>query len=187
MNTMVSSETQMAGSEYHKRQDGGWVVFDVTPAPVPKYTYIVIMGGIACLFGLLVGPVGWLTLLPIGAFGVWFGYFRDMRPPAHRQPTTFRVSPSAVEAHGKSFAKEDIHRLIIKNGISNEVIPNVAFVNPAMGAAMGAAYRVKVARVSNSLELETGGRAYPLAGGMDQTTAFGLLHDVSKVLGLGIA
>lgn len=184
---VVSSETEMRGSEYHKRQDGSWVAFDVTPAPVPKYTYIVIMGVVAGLFGLILGPFGWLILLPLGAFAIWFGYFRDMRPPAHRQPTTFRVSPTSLEAGGKTFAKEDIHRLIIKNGISNEVVPNVAFVNPALGTAMGAAYRVKVARVTNSLELETGGRAYPLAGGMDQTTAFGLLHDVSKVLGLNIA
>lgn len=184
---VVSSETEMPGSEYHKRQDGGVVVFDVTPAPVPKYTYIVIMSGIACLFGLLVGPIGWLTLLPLGAFGVWFGYVRDMRPPAHRKPSSFRVSPASVEVSGRTFAKDDIHRLIVKNGISNEVIPNIAFANPAMGAAMGAAYRVKVARVTNSLELETGGRAHVLAGGMDQTTAFGLLTDVSKVMGLSVA
>ena len=185
---VVSSETEMPGSEYHKRQDGNqWVVFDVTPAPVPKYMYIVIMSGIACLFGLLVGPIGWLTLLPLGVWGVWFGYVRDMRPPAHRKPSSFRVSPTSLEANGKTFAKDDIHRLIVKNGISNEVIPNVAIVNPAMGSVMGAAYRVKVARVTNSLELETGGRAYALAGGMDQTTAFGLLHDVSKVLGLAVA
>ena len=184
---VVSSETEMPGSEYQKRPEGNGVVFDVTPAPVPKYKYIVIMGAIACLFGLLVGPFGWLTLLPIGAFGIWFGYVRDMRPPAHRKPSSFKVSPTSVEVSGKTFPKDDIHRLIVKNGISNEVIPNVAIVNPNMGSVMGAAYRVKVSRVTNSLELETGGRAYVLAGGMDQTTAFGLLHDVSKVLGLSIA
>lgn len=185
---VVSSETEMPGSEYHKRQDGNqWVVFDVTPAPVPKYKYIVIMGAVACLFGLMVGPFGWLTLVPVGVFGIWFGYVRDMRPPAHRKPSSFRVSPSSVEVSGKTFEKDDIHRLLIKNGISNEVIPNIAYVNPSLGSALGGAYRIKVSRVTNSLELETGGRAYVLAGGMDQTTAFGLLHDVSKVLGLSIA
>lgn len=184
---VVSSETEMPGSEYHKHQDGRVVVFDVKPAPVPKYTYIVVISVIAGIFGLMVGPVGWLTLLPIAVFGAWFGYVRDMRPPVHRKPASFKVSPTGVEANGRSFSKDEIHRLIVKNGISNEVIPNVAFANPAMGAAMGAAYRVKVSRVTNSLELETGGKAYVLAGGMDQTTAFGLLHDVSKALGLNAA
>ncbi|HXS28933.1 MAG TPA: hypothetical protein VN730_14810 [Steroidobacteraceae bacterium] len=178
----------MADSEYQKRTDGNqWVVFDVTPAPVPKFMYLAVMGAIACVFGLLVGPIGWFTLLPVGVFGIWFGYVRDMRPPPHRTPSTFRVSPTSIEANGRSFGKDDIHRLIIKNGISNEVIPNIAIVNPSTSSVLGAAYKMKVSRVTNSLELETGGRAHVLAGGMDQTTAFGLLHDVSKVLGLSVA
>ena len=49
--------------------------------------------------------------------------------------------------------------------------------------AIGVAHRAKVSAVANALEVETGGKGYFLAGGMDQTTAFGLLHDVSKVLG----
>jgi hypothetical protein len=36
---------------------------------------------------------------------------------------------------------------------------------------------------AHGLEVETGGRGYVLAGGMDKTTAFGLLSDVSRVLG----
>jgi len=34
-----------------------------------------------------------------------------------------------------------------------------------------------------SLDVEAGGKAYVLAGGMDETTAYGLMRDVSKVLG----
>lgn len=37
-------------------------------------------------------------------------------------------------------------------------------------------------RSANGLEVEAGGRAHVLAGGMDETTAFGLLTDVSRVL-----
>jgi hypothetical protein len=46
------------------------------------------------------------------------------------------------------------------------------------------AQRAKIAQVANSLNVETGGKSYLLAGGMDETTAYGLLHDVSKILGL---
>jgi hypothetical protein len=176
----------MPGAEYHKRQDGNQWVFDVTPAAAPKFMYVVIMGGILALLGLIMGPIGWIFFVPLGAFGIWFGYFRDMRPAAHRNPSRFTVSATAVESNGQTFPKDDIHRLIIKNGISNDVVPNVMFkVNTSTG--MGAIQRVKVSKVANALELETGGKAYMLAGGMDQTTAFGLFHDVSKVLGLSAA
>jgi len=177
----------MSGSEYIKRQEGDSSVFEVTPAQAPKFLFIVIGGGVLALIGLLMGPLGWIIFLPVGIFGIWFGYFKDVRPAAHRVPSRFRVSPSAIEANGRTFAKDDIHRLIIKNGVNNEVMGNPNVVIPInTSTAMGVAHRAKVATVANALEVETGGKSYPLAGGMDTTTAFGLLHDVSKVMGLAI-
>lgn len=181
----------MAGSEYHKHQEGADTVFDVTPAASPKFMILAIGGAILILFALLsgLGLLAWIIFVPIGVFGIWFGYFRDMRPEAHRGPSTFRVNPTAVVANGRTFPKVEIHRLIIKNAISNEVVlggPNV-MIPVATATAMGMAFRAQVSVVANALEVETGGKAYPLAGGMDQTTAFGLLHDVSKVLGLAIS
>ena len=52
--------------------------------------------------------------------------------------------------------------------------------------AVGMAFRAQVSRTAHGLEVETGGRGYVLAGGMDKTTAFGLLSDVSRVLGLNV-
>jgi hypothetical protein len=43
-------------------------------------------------------------------------------------------------------------------------------------------YRAQVAATCYSLELETGGKAYLLAGGMDETTAKGLKHDIVRAL-----
>jgi hypothetical protein len=37
--------------------------------------------------------------------------------------------------------------------------------------------------VANTLNVEMGGRSTVVAGGMDSTTAYGLMTDVSKVLG----
>jgi hypothetical protein len=48
---------------------------------------------------------------------------------------------------------------------------------------MGGAHRMQVSLTANALEVETGGRGYVLAGGMDETTAFGLMSDVSRVIG----
>jgi hypothetical protein len=44
-------------------------------------------------------------------------------------------------------------------------------------------YRARVSRIANGLTLEAGGKSTLLAGGMDDTTAYGLLTDVSKVVG----
>ena len=74
-----------------------------------------------------------------------------------------------------------------KNGINNEVLGNPNVVIPVNApTAMGIAHRAKVATIANGLEVETGGKSYLLAGGMGATTAFGLLHDLSKVMGLAI-
>jgi len=177
----------MSGSEYIKHLEGNASVFEVTPAQSPKFLFMAVGGGVLALIGLLMGPMGWIFFLPIGAFGIWFGYFKDVRPSAHRVPSKFRVSPTAIESNGRTFAKDDIHRLIIKNGVSNEVLGNPNVLIPvSTSTAMGVAQRAKVSTVANALELETGGKSYFLAGGMDATTAFGLLHDVSKVMGLAI-
>jgi len=177
----------MSGSEYIKREEGDACTFEVTPAPSPKFMMMAGGGAALALLGLVMGPVGWIIFLPVGAFGIWLGYFKDIRPAAHSVPSKFRVSPTAIESNGRTFAKDDIHRLIIKNGVSNDVMANPNVVIPVnTSTAMGVGHRAKVATVANALELETGGKSYFLAGGMDATTAFGLLHDVSKTMGLAI-
>jgi hypothetical protein len=177
----------MSGSEYRKHEEGSSTVFEVTPAGSPKFMMMAVGGAVLALIGLVMGPVGWIIFLPAGGFGIWFGYFKDLRPPAHRVPSKFRVSPTVIESNGHTFAKDEIHRLIIKNGVNNEVVGNPNVVIPVnTSTAMGVAHRAKVATIANALEVETGGKSYLLAGGMDATTAFGLLHDVSKVMGLAI-
>ena len=134
----------VTGSEYKKQQDATGYVFSVTPAKAPKFLLMTIGGAVLALLGLVLGPLGWLFFLPVGIFGIWIGYFRDGRPPAHRDLSSFRVSPTAIEANGRTFPKEDIHRLIIKNGVTNDVVgaPNVVIpVNTSTGSHTGRKYR----------------------------------------------
>jgi len=58
--------------------------------------------------------------------------------------------------------------------------------NPAMmdSVAVRRGYAQRLSTVANSLDLETGGKAYMLAGGMNETTAYGLMTDVGRVIGL---
>lgn len=170
------------GSEYTKRQDGSATVFDVTPAPSPKFTYLLIIGGGLSL--LVLGMGGGIFGLILLGICVWYGWFRDMRPKGHRLPSTFRVSADAIDANGQTFRKEDIHRMILKNGVTDQELMETYTTNTNVAAGM--AHRAAVAKVANSLNVEQGGKSFQIAGGMDETTAYGLLHDVCKVLGFDV-
>ncbi len=170
-------------SEYSKRQDGAATVFDVTPASAPKFMYLVIFGGFIGLLGLGMIASGFgIFMLAMAGFAIWYGWFRDQRPKDHKAPSTFRVTPDRIEANGRSFEKGDIHRLILKNGITDKELPVQQWTTNRNEMA-GMAHRANLSMVCNSLNVETGGKSYVLAGGMDETTAYGLLTDVSKTLG----
>jgi hypothetical protein len=181
----------MSASEYKKHQEGGATVFHVTPAPHRKFWFAIIGGGLMLLFGLTTfGSEHLLGLIMLGGGGaaLWWGWTHDLRPASHRTPSTFRVTPDSIESGGQTFKKSEIHRLIVKNGITHNVvgIPGV-LVPVSTPTAIGAAHRMEVSLTSNGLEVESGGRGHVLAGGMDETTAFGLLTDVSRVLGLNVS
>jgi len=129
-----------------------------------------------CVGGVVFAMFFW------GLVFLWWR-FADFRPKAHRRPSTFRVAADTVETNGMTFNNRDIHRLIVKNPMSRsgEIIVVGGVPNPGQG--LGYAHRLALARICYSLDLEAGGKAYVLAGGMDDTTAFGLLPDVAAILG----
>ena len=74
----------------------------------------------------------------------------------------------------------------VKNGMNEQILSSWTLAQTTTVAPQVAAnieQQVKTAAVCYSLDLETGGKAYMLAGGMDETTAYGLMRDVSKILG----
>jgi len=81
------------------------------------------------------------------------------------------------------FKKNDIHRLILRNGVTDKDLPGMATYTTSESMAAGMALRARMSLVSNSLNVESGGKSTLLAGGMDETTAYGLLTDVRKILG----
>lgn len=48
------------------------------------------------------------------------------------------------------------------------------------------AHDMKLGELCYGLTVESAGKAHLLAGGMDRTTAFGLLSDASKILGFKV-
>jgi hypothetical protein len=171
-------------AEYSKRQDGSTTVFDVTPAAPPRFGAAIGAGAVGVLLGLGMIAAGGIFLVALGAFAIWYGMKRDIRPKGYKEPATFRVTSNTIEAGGRTFKTEDIHRLLIRNGITDQEIP-LDGVRMEVSAAAGAgmAYRARVSMIAYGLTLESGGKSTLLAGGMDNTTAYGLLTDVGKVVG----
>jgi hypothetical protein len=185
----------MKNAKYQKRQEGSATVFEVTPG-VPGKGCSMILLGVLCFmvaFSLFAGYASTSKRMSMATFfiaacGIVFLYvkFGDLRPKAHRKARTFRVTVDAVDTNGMTFKNADIHRLIIKNPLSfgdEPVVITTTIGPPNLGAGIGTMIRARNALITHSLDLEAGGKAYTLAGGMDQTTAFGLLSDVAKILG----
>jgi hypothetical protein len=177
---------KMPTAEYRKRQEGSTTIFDVTAAKSPKFGTMIGMGIFCLILGLgaMGGDAGFgLVFLLMGGFSLWYGWTRDIRPKGYKENSSFRVTPETIETNGRRFQKDDIHRLLIRNGISDQEMDSGVEYNVSAAQASGLAYRAKVGTIANALTLESGGKSTILAGGMDGTTAFGLLTDVAKVIG----
>lgn len=194
---MCHGGPHLASSEYSKNSQGGYEVFHVKPASPPKYIALIAFGAFLAFIGLVTmlgggnGSGGFFFLFIGGCALAWFGWTKDYRPRPHRQERTFRVSPEVVESDGNAFKRDDIHRLLIKNGMDNDRVLRSWRAVPAVETSgantANIQQRAKTATICHSLELETGGKAYMLAGGMDETTANGLLHDVTRALKFSVS
>jgi hypothetical protein len=168
-------------AEYKKSAKGETTEFSVTPASAPKFWYLIIIGALVFLGGFLgLGIFGWL----IGGGAVAYGLLRDQRPKDHKVPMNFSVTPTSVIAGGRTFSKEEIHRLKIANPWFDRAGIDVYTTNSNVAAGM--AHGMKLGELCYGLTVETGGKAHLLAGGMDRTTAFGLLSDAAKILDLKV-
>lgn len=169
-------------AEYKKSANGGTTEFSVTPASAPKFWHLIVIGGLIFLGGFLgLGLFGWL----MGGGAVAYGLLRDQRPKDHKAPMSFGVTPTSIISGGRTFDKAEIHRLKIANPWFDRAGLDVYTTNANQAAGM--AHGMKLGELCYGLTVETGGKSHLLAGGMDRTTAFGLLSDTSKILGLEVS
>lgn len=182
------------------------VRFIVTPAAAPRSKGAANV--IAVIFALVVigttpahtNPILVVMRLAIGVVGAWYvrkwvnkwfaGKVDKLRAPGG----TFVVSPGAIETAGATITREQLHRLIVRNGVPEmqggavAVDTGTIFTAMAAGAANDRAVnRTRAMLVSYMLCAESGGRSHTLAGGMNEVTAHGLLTDVSRILGTATA
>jgi hypothetical protein len=116
----------------------------------------------------------------------------------YRAPVTIKVSPATIDINGKAVPTSELHRLILRNHVDGtEVFGGVQQYGGGVsaglqnaGAALGQHLEKKriqkLAEISYRLDAEHGGKATTLAGGLNETTAYGLMTDVSNILGLSV-
>ena len=191
-------------SSYSQESLDSWRVrFTVDPASPPQSKRAANV--IAVLFALLVigtTPGGTPSFLVIFRFlvavvGAWYlrkgvnrwfaGCVDKIRSPGG----TFVVSPDGIEApDGSDIPREQLHRLIVRNGVPDirrrVVTANTGAMLTVMQSSTAndrAVNRTRALAVSYMLCAESGGRSTTLAGDMNEVTAHDLQTDVNRVLG----
>ena len=202
-----------ATSSYKFEQSGDEVIFSVVAAEkrIPIIRRILI--SIVCFFAFM-GIFGTSDIVFIssivGAIAVFIiaGKLVVWSDKKYRgQGGNFKASPRGIVFNNEeSVSVERIHRLILRNNFSDVVIPyavggmvgggsGIAGVTMATGAAIGNALAGGLAQaaiadknrnmaIGYRLDVEYAGNAKTLASGMTETTAYGLMQDVGRVLRL---
>jgi hypothetical protein len=182
------------GSEYRKSETNGVTTFEVTPAPAPKSGCFIVLAVPVLLWGLFTFLGGGGGLL-LGGIVMLIGFFlfkfalKDIRPKEHQQIAIFRVGPDHVEVKEQVFKRSDIHRLVLRNAITKDELADLKVqlasnAAASVGMALGNAKKAQFQPIANALTLESGGKSTFLAGGMDETTAYGLKEDVSRIVSI---
>ena len=202
-----------ATSSYKFEQSGDEVIFSVVAAEkrIPIIRRILI--SIVCFFAFM-GIFGTSDIVFIssivGAIAVFIiaGKLVVWSDKKYRgQGGNFKASPRGIVFNNEeSVSVERIHRLILRNTFSDVVIPyavggmvgggsGIAGATMATGAAIGNALAGGLAQaaiadknrnmaIGYRLDVEYAGNAKTLASGMTETTAYGLMQDVGRVLRL---
>jgi hypothetical protein len=170
-------------AHYSKQTDGPWVRLTVIPAAAPVLWFPAVLS-----IGLGVSMIGsgmaYLWVLGLVCAGLtWLILLKDHRGGHASALQSFRVNPTGIEVGGVLLRKEDIHHLGIKNKHAGDVeVVYDADRGLPTGVAMGLAARRSLAKVSYRVEAEAGGKAYPLASGLDEVTARGVVSEVGKAM-----
>jgi len=218
----------LASSTYQMNKvEGGKYGFSVKAAELSNWIMARLMAGgfagwlAAGVMSVLTTPLGWGSFLNTvrmvliaGAFLyvaykvfiISKGWFDRMDRKQRGSDNEFVVGDAGIELQGLGLIPRDrIHRLILRNSVSNAEIPyapgmivggsGMMGMGMAVGSAVGHAMtsamvaaanaqRQKRSAVAYRVDVEHGGVSTTLAGGLTESTAFGLMTDVGKVLGM---
>ncbi len=126
------------------------------------------------IIGFIAGPVIFVLIIRMGLKG-------KSLEENNRHPSSFTVYPDGIEMNALKINRDDIHRLIIRNAYEDPTII-IDTNSSSQRAALGR--RLTRQQVGYEINIESGGKATLLAGGLDEVTANGLYTDVSRILAL---
>lgn len=177
---------------YTKSEQGQATTFVTQPEAVPVPWGLAALGVLPVVIFLFISIPAALVFAAIFAALIWARMKVGPAARKHRLPSTFSVSPEGVSIEGRSIRQKDIHRAIIRNhvlsgGNPSEVITLHQGLGAMHAAASGAAkakFKGQLADISYRVDVEAGGTPHTLAGGLNESTAFAVLSDVSGILGL---
>lgn len=176
----------MAGYDSHPAGDA--TEFSTTPEPVPQpWLLVAIPGGLLVLIAMAESIV-WGIIAAAFVYGAMYLLTHSKQATQYRTPARFRVSPSGVEVNGTTIPKDAIHRIIVRNHVTNAAasVIVVADGHPNSGqqntvAGMNWAVQ-KLGPISYRVDAEARGVPVTLAGGLTEPTASAIMADVNKVL-----
>lgn len=178
----------MAG--YDTQQVGEATEISTIPEKVPPpWLLVAIPGTLLILIALSMSFLGGLVAAGF-CYGAMYLLMHSKQATLYRTPTRFRVSKTGVEAGGTSIAKENIHRVVVRNHVlqaAGDVIvvadphPNSGQQNVVAGMNWAVS---KLGPISYRVDVEARGVPTTLAGGLTEPTAAAIMTDVNKVLQL---
>ena len=177
-------------SEYNTRPVGDSTEFTTTPGKVPYPIMLVAIPG--TLLVLIALSMKFLYGLIAAGFvyGAMYLLMHSKQATLHRTPATFRVSKSGVEKGGVVVARENIHRVIMRNHVLDAaagviVVPSLANNSGQQNTVSGMNWAIKaLGPISWRVDVEARGVPTTLAGGLTEPAASAILADVSKELQL---
>ncbi|HRH85112.1 MAG TPA: hypothetical protein PK210_12815 [Bacteroidia bacterium] len=176
---------------YQKSTSNNEVTFSVQPEKHISTATLESKIYIGCFSVLLAAaPGGFListghTFLAVITFVVVIFLIRRFtgnKAPKGRVDKTFVVTPDSVKIDGKTFTKENIQRIIIRNAFDN-------LHNNFSGEMRQMAERTYqgAASVNYRVDIESNGTPITIAVGLNEPTANAILTDVCGILGMTIS
>ena len=171
---------------YKKTEQGQETVFETEPEKVPSQFWRVFA---AMFLLILLSPMASLLLTLAFVLLTWViaWWIRNSKSSqAYRSAAKFSVRQDGITLQNGQFLKaSDIHRVIIRNHLMGDQIIVVANSGNIGAKAQidGLAIRNQIATISYRVDVEAGGVAHTLAGGLSQPVAYAIQSDVARIIG----